>query len=269
MGPATAVLAQELRASGGADEGLQADIRTTAVVEFFTSQGCSSCPPADHLAALLAAERPDLLILSYAVDYWDFLGWPDTLARPENGQRQRNYARRRGDKAVYTPQLVVNGGPHLVGHDRAHLESLVGGIDAPNNQTLLSVQVDLSSTAKTVQIGVYPARKEPLIADQASGNQAEMSTIWALLISSHVDVSVGAGENTGRLVRYTNVVREMLPVGVFEGQPRRLALPLQDLVGAEEDVDRIAILVQEQLDGAPGRILGGAILAAPALSARR
>lgn len=244
-----------------------------AVVELYTSQGCSSCPPADELVRTLESERNDLLFLSYAVDYWDFLGWPDTLARSENARRQRAYARRRGDQAIYTPQIVVNGGPHLVGHDRHHLERIVG--DRRSRDKALAspapfkVHVDLSATAKTFDVGLYPAGSQPRPFDLGRTDGAEMMAIWALLISSDVEVRVGAGENGGRRMHYTNVVRDMLPVGIFDGKPQRLTLPLQDLIGAHTEIDRFAVLVQQETDGVPGPILGGALIDVPALAAWR
>ena len=83
-----------------------ADDKLPAVIELFTSQGCSSCPPADELLGRLAA-RDNTIALSLNVDYWDYLGWKDTLASPANAQRQRAYAKERGDRAVYTPQVVI------------------------------------------------------------------------------------------------------------------------------------------------------------------
>ena len=89
-----------------------------AVIELFTSQGCSSCPPADKLAGELAQD-PSLLVMSLPIDYWDYLGWKDTLANPGHTKRQRAYSKARGDREVYTPQVVVNGMAHVLGSDRS------------------------------------------------------------------------------------------------------------------------------------------------------
>ena len=96
-----------------------------AVVELFTSQGCSSCPPADAILAELA-RRPDIVALTFPVDYWDYLGWKDTLAHPLFTARQRAYAHARGDRQVYTPQMVVNGTKPCIGSDRAQIDALIG-----------------------------------------------------------------------------------------------------------------------------------------------
>src|SRR5437868_14905051 len=88
-----------------------------AVVELFTSQGCSSCPPADKLMGEFAAD-PSLVSISLPIDYWDYLGWRDTLADPRHTARQKAYSKGRGDREVYTPQVVVNGSLHALGSDR-------------------------------------------------------------------------------------------------------------------------------------------------------
>ena len=95
-----------------------------AVVELFTSQGCSSCPPADKLIGELAHD-PSLVALSLPVDYWDYLGWKDTLALHGNSNRQRDYAVTRGDREVYTPQAVINGVVHALGSDKSAIEQAI------------------------------------------------------------------------------------------------------------------------------------------------
>src|SRR5579862_784682 len=96
-----------------------------AVVELFTSQGCSSCPPADKVIGELAKD-PSVIALSMPIDYWDYLGWKDTLADARFSARQKAYSLMRGDRDVYTPQVVVNGSTHVVGSDRAGIEQAIG-----------------------------------------------------------------------------------------------------------------------------------------------
>ena len=105
------------------------DAAPRAVIELFTSQGCSSCPPADKLLATLAKD-PDLIALSLPVDYWDRLGWKDTLAEHAFTERQQAYAAMRGDGQVYTPQAVVNGSEHAVGSQALAIETAVGETSA-------------------------------------------------------------------------------------------------------------------------------------------
>src|ERR1041385_8896773 len=95
-----------------------------AVIELFTSQGCSSCPPADKLIGEYARD-PSVIALSLAVDYWDYLGWKDTLAMSGHSNRQRAYAKSRGDRQVYTPQAVIDGAIHALGSDKAAIERAI------------------------------------------------------------------------------------------------------------------------------------------------
>src|SRR5262252_8369280 len=111
-----------------------------AVVELFTSQGCSSCPPADKIIGELAKD-PDVIAMSMPIDYWDYLGWKDTLSDARFSARQRAYSKVRGDRAVYTPQVIVNGSTQVVGSDRAAIET---AIDETRNNGAMSVPVTLS-----------------------------------------------------------------------------------------------------------------------------
>src|SRR5256885_10189363 len=112
-----------------------------AVIELFTSQGCSSCPPADKLAGELARD-PSLVVMSLPIDYWDYLGWKDTVALPGHTNRQRAYSKSRGDREVYTPQVVVNGIKHVLGSDKQAIENAVA--QTRKQAGTLSVPVALS-----------------------------------------------------------------------------------------------------------------------------
>src|SRR5205085_8680329 len=114
---------------------------TRAVVELFTSQGCSSCPPADKLLGELAAD-PTVVALSLPIDYWDYLGWKDTLADPRHTARQRAYSKVRGDHEVYTPQIVVNGSLHALGSDKDAVETAIA--KSRENPATLALPVKLS-----------------------------------------------------------------------------------------------------------------------------
>ena len=119
----------------------QAPSEPRALLELFTSQGCSSCPPADKLLGELA-DDPSLVAISLPIDYWDYLGWKDTLAIPAHSARQRAYARVRGDRQVYTPQIVVNGATHVLGSDRAAVERAIAQTD--RNAAIMSAHVLVS-----------------------------------------------------------------------------------------------------------------------------
>src|ERR1700761_1575036 len=122
-----------------------------AVVELFTSQGCSSCPPADKLMGELAKD-PSIIALSMPIDYWDYLGWKDTLADSRFSARQKAYSHMRGDRDVYTPQVVVNGSKHVVGSDREGIEHAIG--QTKKNEDVMSVPVSMTVTGKQINVSV-------------------------------------------------------------------------------------------------------------------
>jgi hypothetical protein len=210
-----------------------------AVVELFTSQGCSSCPPADALLAELAT-RPELVALTFPVDYWDYLGWKDTLAHPSFAVRQRAYAYGRSDRQVYTPQAIVNGAKPCVGSDRARIEALV----APSpGATSLPVEVGATERGGAVTIEV------------AAGSGQPAADVWVLPVLRSRTVSIGRGENGGRTVTYANVVRGVTRIGEWRGEATRLEVPL---AVARSDGDGYVILLQVTRGTKPGAILGAA-----------
>src|ERR1700757_2239055 len=121
-----------------------------AVVELFTSQGCSSCPPADRILGELAKD-PDVIALSMPIDYWDYLGWKDTLADARFSARQKAYSRMRGDRDVYTPQAIVNGSAQVIGSDRVSIEQAIR--DTEHNG-VMSVPVSMTLTGKEINVSV-------------------------------------------------------------------------------------------------------------------
>jgi len=220
--------------------------RPRAVVELFTSQGCANCPPADAFLSELARD-PDLVTLSFPVDYWDYLGWKDTAAKPEFTQRQRAYATRRGDHDVYTPQMVIDGRAHLVGSDRAAVAREIGTTGAPS--TRLPVPVDLETSNDAIVVSVGTPGDEPT---------AQTATVWLVRYDVERTVPVRRGENTGRSLTYAHLVRSIQPVGMWKGRPLRIELPRQDIVA--DDGSGCAVLVQTDHDGIPGPILGARVL---------
>ncbi len=212
-----------------------------AVVELFTSQGCSSCPPADQLLVELAG-RPDILALTLPVDYWDYLGWKDTLAQPAFTARQRAYASARNDKQVYTPQVVINGLKPIVGSDRAKIEGHIAKI-AGNGGLPVGIDVSEAGPLVTVEIGAA--------ADGAVSGEA-----WLLPVTKMHEVAIGRGENKGRTVSYANVVRGMLKLGEWSGKPVRFEVPLDNVRTGEANA--YVVLLQAVEDSKPGPILGAA-----------
>ena len=205
-----------------------------AVVELFTSQGCSSCPPADALFVELA-RRPELVALTLPVDYWDYLGWKDTLAHPSFTARQRAYAHRRSDRQLYTPQAIVNGTKPCVGSDRTQIEAWI----AP------SLPVEVSAVERDGTVAIE-------IAESATETAAD---VWVLPVLRSQTVQIGRGENGGRTVTYANVVRGVIRVGEWRGAATRLEVPLATARG---EADGYVVLLQMTHGTKPGRILGAA-----------
>lgn len=214
-----------------------------AVIELFTSQGCSSCPPADAYLGELADE-PGIVALSLPVDYWDYLGWKDTLASPANSERQRTYARSRGDRAIYTPQAVVGGVLHAAGNDAAALKAAVDEARA----RLRGNEVPLSVVSRDDKLVV-------MVGNAQADATLKSATLWMVLYSKEEEVTIRRGENAGRTIRYKNVVREMTPIGMWNGSVLSLHLPEQDVMS--RGYDGCAVLLQA---GPAGPILGAAVL---------
>lgn len=216
------------------------------VIELFTSQGCSSCPAADKLLGELAKD-PQILPISLSVDYWDYLGWKDTLALPGHSKRQRAYAGARGDRAVYTPQAVINGATHVLGNDKAAIERAVKAARA-SAATALPVSVAVTGGKVTVDVA---AAKTP-------GQSGE---VWLCPIKRQVPVKIGRGENSGRSVVYTNVVRGWVKLGDWNGNALQFTKLLSDIVKNGSDVDAMAVVVQAGKFENPGNVFGGATAA--------
>src|SRR5882762_5741846 len=126
-----------------------------AVVELFTSQGCSSCPPADKIIGELSKD-PSIIALSMPIDYWDYLGWKDTLADSRFSARQKAYSQMRGDRDVYTPQVVVNGSAHVIGSDRAGIEGAIS--DTKKADGVMSVPVSMTLSGKQINVSVAASK---------------------------------------------------------------------------------------------------------------
>jgi hypothetical protein len=187
------------------------------VLELFTSQGCSSCPPADALLAELG-KRPGLVTLSYSVDYWNYLGWHDTLASPANSERQREYARMRGDGKVYTPQIVVDGLTHVNGSNEAAIEMAMRSAAIRLKDAKVPVTMHAEGDTLVIGIGAAP--------DNSDKRDA---TVWLAIAKELETVSITRGENRGKTLSYSHPVRDLSPVGMWKGEAMTLKLPLKDL----------------------------------------
>lgn len=179
------------------------------VVELFTSQGCSSCPPADALIGELG-QRADILALSQHVEYWDYLGWKDPFASPLYSTRQREYAKALGLKYVYTPQIVIQGRVQLPGNEREAVLQAVADQGRPK-EALLSIRF---------------AAPGQLVVDVAGKENARPADIWLVQYDRTQITPIDRGENRGRELANYNVVRDLRRIGRWQGEPMQIAVDL-------------------------------------------
>jgi hypothetical protein len=231
---ASAVLAIGVLQSAAAGEIRQSP---KVVLELFTSQGCSSCPPADAMLEELSRQS-DVIGLAYHVDYWDYIGWPDTFGSKAHSDRQRDYAAAWGSSRIFTPQLVVNGRQGVVASRRGEVRGAVAKAD-------LDLPVTLMVEGDTLEISIPPR----------SG--LEDSVVWLVTYIDRAHVEIERGENAGKTVSYTQIVTTRQALGMWEAATgAHLKLPLAEVL--TPPANGAAILVQAEHDGLPGRILGAA-----------
>jgi hypothetical protein len=204
------------------------------VVELFTSQGCSACPPADRMLAELA-EREGVIALALHVDYWDYIGWKDSFAQPRFTQRQKAYARANHDRSVFTPQIIVGGQDRVMGAKAMKVMDLL----AAHAQAPQPVSLSLSRDAGTLTVA--------LSAERAMGP----SDVQLVRYTPSSTVHIKRGENAGRTFDYANVVTDWQVLGRWDGQA-----PLRLNVDVEGDRP-IVVIVQE---AGHGRVLAAARL---------
>jgi hypothetical protein len=222
------VLIAALAAGLSTAPALAADAAHPVVVELFQSQGCSSCPPANANVSALS-ERPDVLALSFAVTYWDNLGWKDTFATPAYTARQWDYAHGLGHDNVFTPQVVINGRRDGVGVNPAELRALL-------------IAGDRGAGGPAVSIG-------PGSVAISAGPPRKGADVWLVRYDPRiVRVPIKRGENGGRTLPHKNVVRQLTRIGRWNGSAEKLPIP-----APADPILRTAILIQS-----PG---GGPILA--------
>lgn len=197
------------------------------VVELFTAQGCSGCPAANQVVEGLA-EEPGVIALTYAVDYWDYLGWPDTFAKPEFAQRQRAYQAAMRLRNVYTPQVVIDGRRQLSGAQGPAIQVAVNEEAA---RRLFPPQVQFRESGD--QVGVGSGRVPTGGAD-----------VWAVSYRPGLQtVTVAGGDNRGQAVRHVNVVQSLTRLGPWNGRPILLDLPR-----AVDPDDKTVVMVQSRGD---------------------
>lgn len=214
------------------------------VVELFTSQGCSSCPPADELFGELVA-RGDVVALAYHVDYWDYLGWQDTLASHDNSARQYDYMRAFGKRSVYTPQAVINGRTDLSGSNREEIEKAL--VDYKDQGLGMSVPVTVRRAGDSV------------IIEAGEGGQDEHAAVVLVSFAPATQIAIAKGENRGQKITYWNAVQRVQTVGMWHGATARFEMPASEVV--RKGAGGCAVLLQSVAsDGRPGPILGATIV---------
>lgn len=193
-----------------------------AVIELFTSEGCNSCPPAEAYVGELA-RRPDVLALSYHVDYWDELGWRDRFALRESAVRQRMYAQALGRSSLYTPQVIIDGRLDYLGADRARIERAL-------NETRTGARVEIGASAGEIQVSI--------------GGPEQVAASEVVLVSYLREAvsAIGRGENAGRTLREFNIVRDVRTLGRWGGSSTSFHIARSSLPPEATDV---AVLVQQ------------------------
>lgn len=214
----------------------------SCVLELYTSQGCSSCPPADQLLKSYLG-RDDVLALSFNVDIWDNLGWKDTLAKRQFTDRQRSYARMRGDGNVYTPQTIINGMAHAVGSDKSSIDGFIRTTDTQRKATRVALSARADGDGVAVDAPAWSAARATAVD----------ATLWLVKFTPRVEVQIARGENAGRTIAYHNVVREFRSVGSWMGEAKSLRLTRDVLAGCAPGT--CAVLLQQ---GGTGGILAAA-----------
>jgi hypothetical protein len=188
-----------------------AQAEPAVVIELFTSQGCSSCPPADEFFAMLAA-NPQVIALSLHVDYWDYIGWADAFARPEFTKRQKEYARAIGSRTIYTPQFIVGGQDRIEGHSPEETAKQISRhLSAP-------VLVDLDLTEENGSL---------IIRATAPGGLGKPAVVHLVRYKPSATVNIERGENAGRTVTYYNIVTSWEKLGEWQGtEPLEMTAPI-------------------------------------------
>jgi hypothetical protein len=212
--------------------------RAIGVVELFTSQGCPKCPPADRLIADLA-RQPGTIAVSFAVNYWDYIGWKDTLASPAFSARQQAYAEARGDRRVFTPQAIVDGRGVEPGADKDAILRDMRALQEGSGASRVPMSVVEAGGFLRVHIGKG-------VAQGPIG-------VYVLRVAHTETVQIARGENSGRSVTYTNVVRAMNKLGAWTGDPTDYQTI--DLKGDDEGY---VVLLQAGSASKPGLILAAA-----------
>jgi len=213
-------------------------LQPRAVAELFTSQGCSSCPLADRVLDDIANSNNDIITLAYHVDYWDYIGWRDTFGNAQNTKLQNNYSKALGITPQYTPQLIINGQKEIIGSHEAKV-----------SKALLQAKLSIPVSLKVDQHYIRIKTPGDVTHDEA--------IIWLITFQSKSEVKILRGENRGKILTYSNIVSKRQAIGMLESKNgTEIKLPTADIL--TENNDGFVIIVQTDINGLPGKILGSA-----------
>lgn len=221
---------------------LAAEAQPRVVVELFTSEGCSSCPPADTYLGELA-QRPDVLALAFHVDYWNYIGWNDPYASKLATQRQHDYARHLNLRYVYTPQMVINGTTEGVGSERLSIGPMIKAAE--------------DAKALHQHVGIARNGDGTLVIHVDASAGAEPATLWLVAFDHEHATPVLHGENEGQTLKEYQVVRSFAAIGTWRGAALDLTLSAEHQPAGDRG---LAVLLQQ---GGTGRIIGAAVLNRP------
>jgi len=212
------------------------EAKTPIVLELFTSQSCSSCPPADKLLGQLAEENENIIALSCHVTYWNHLHWKDTLSKDFCTKRQRQYVQSLNSRGPYTPQIVVNGHREMVGSRGGSVRrAIAADLKQPS---IKPIELGLEGNHLNINL--------PSIAEAST---------YQLLLISHGDAhhqSIPSGENRGRTITYTNPVQNIISLGMWDGRPKNLDYDLSNTPKTT------GYVVLAQKNGSAGKIVAAA-----------
>lgn len=227
-------------AAGGSDKTIH-----PVVVELFTSQGCSDCPPADRVLAEIA-QRRNVIALTFPITYWDMLGWRDSFATEANTERQRAYARAMNHSGIYTPQMIIDGTEDVIGSRRERVLAVIAQRAAIDEATY-NIPIAIVPTRNRIEVAIAgSARREPVDA-----------RVWVMRTRSQARVDIDDGENRGKTLFYANIVRRIKEVGFWNGGPLTIDLPFGLRDGQH---DGIVVILQSKGHGA---IIGAAMVTSP------
>lgn len=213
----------------------QKNNQNLVVVELFTSQGCNLCPPADDILAKLST-RENILALSYSVDYWNYLGWKDTLAQTDCVIRQKEYNKALGKNGVYTPQMIIHGGHDVIGSKGDLIHKMVNQVRIKaREQQRSNPEINFDQSGDMIDLRISAREYE------------SSATIWVIGYDYEKTVDIKRGELGGQVRKYHNVVQMIKRIGSWTGQEVKLTLSKEDLDGGKSDA--YALLLQAQKTG--------------------